>query len=236
VTSSSVDDPASLRRVLGRAEALFLDFDGPVCDVFAGLPAPVMVDQLCVVLADDGYGDPPPEVEKSLDPFDVLKYAITLGENEGQYVNAAFTALEAEAIVSAVPTPGGHELISAWSQRGKPMAVVSNNSAMAIRAYLDMHRLRSHEMYVSGRANSNLHLLKPNPFLLNQALEFLRLKAGHVAFVGDSPTDMQAATSAGCMSIGYANRATKVAALLGAGAGVTVREISTIADMVAVLS
>jgi hypothetical protein len=65
VTSPLADDPEALRRVLNQTGALFLDFDGPVCDVFAGLPAPVVVDQLCVVLADGGYGDPPPEIESS---------------------------------------------------------------------------------------------------------------------------------------------------------------------------
>ncbi|HEX5404930.1 MAG TPA: haloacid dehalogenase, partial [Pseudonocardiaceae bacterium] len=106
MTAPPVDDPETLRRILGEAEALFLDFDGPICDVFAGLPAQVVVDQLCVVLADGGYGDPPPEIAKSSDPFDVLKYAASLGETEGRYVNAALTALEVEAVASAESTRG----------------------------------------------------------------------------------------------------------------------------------
>jgi hypothetical protein len=68
VTSPLADDLEALHLILASAEALFLDFDGPICDVFAGLPASVVVDQLCVVLADGGYGDPPPEIEKSSDP------------------------------------------------------------------------------------------------------------------------------------------------------------------------
>jgi phosphoglycolate phosphatase-like HAD superfamily hydrolase len=131
VTTPPVDDPEALRRVLARAEALFLDFDGPVCDVFAGLPASVVVDQLCVVLADGGYGDPPPEIEKSSDPFDVLKYAATLGETEARYVNAAFTAHEVEAIAMAKPTPAAHDLIRTWSQIGRALAIVTNNSKAA---------------------------------------------------------------------------------------------------------
>ncbi|MGH9208275.1 MAG: hypothetical protein ACRD1G_17265 [Acidimicrobiales bacterium] len=34
----------------------------------------------------------PIEIEKSDDPFEVLAYAASLGEDEARYVNAAFTA------------------------------------------------------------------------------------------------------------------------------------------------
>jgi phosphoglycolate phosphatase-like HAD superfamily hydrolase len=139
MTTPSVDDPETLRRILSQAEALFLDFDGPICSAFAGMPASVVVDQLCVVLADGGYGEPPLDVEKSTDPFDVLKYAVTLGEVEAEYVTAAFTAHEVEAVATAKPTPGAHELLRSWSASGRPLAVVSNNSVAAIRTYLDLH-------------------------------------------------------------------------------------------------
>jgi beta-phosphoglucomutase-like phosphatase (HAD superfamily) len=114
-------------------------------------PAPIVVDQLCVVLADGGYGDPPPEIEKSSDPFDVLKYAATLGETEARYVNAAFTAHEVEAIATAEQTPGAHDFMRVWSQTGQPLAIVSNNSAVAIEAYLDLHNLSPYITHVSAR-------------------------------------------------------------------------------------
>jgi hypothetical protein len=66
--------------------------------MFAGLPASAMVDQLCVLLADGGYGNLPPIIQKSSDPFDVLKYAATLDKVEAADVNAAFAAHEVEAI------------------------------------------------------------------------------------------------------------------------------------------
>ncbi|MGH3832259.1 MAG: HAD family hydrolase, partial [Pseudonocardiaceae bacterium] len=136
MTPTTTDDPETLRHILARTTALLLDFDGPVCSVFAGLPAHTVVTQLCTVLTDGGYGDPPIEIEKSDDPFKVLTYAASLGEDEARYVNAAFTAHEVEAITTAEPTPGAHDLLRAWSATGRPLAIVSNNSTIAIHAYL----------------------------------------------------------------------------------------------------
>jgi HAD superfamily hydrolase (TIGR01509 family) len=232
VTSPPVDDPETLRRILGEAEALFLDFDGPICDVFAGLPAQVVVDQLCVVLADGGYGDPPPEIAKSSDPFDVLKYAASLGEDEGRYVNAALTALEVEAIGTAEPTPGAHAVMAAWSQTGRPQAIVSNNSTTAIDAYLDLHSVRPNVACVSARAVADPTFLKPSPYLLQLGLSVLHLSPGQIVFVGDSLADVEAASSAGVMSIGYANKVHKMDAFVAAGPGAIITSLSRLLEVI----
>ena len=106
MTPPTTDDLPTLRHILARTTALLMDFDGPVCSVFAGLPAATVVNQLCVVLADGGHTDLPAHLATSDDPFEVLTYAATLGEAEVHYVNAAFTAHELEAIATARPTPG----------------------------------------------------------------------------------------------------------------------------------
>ncbi|HEX5114074.1 MAG TPA: HAD-IA family hydrolase [Pseudonocardiaceae bacterium] len=217
MTTPPVDDPEALRHILGQADALFLDFDGPVCDLFAGLPASAVVDQLCVVLADGGYGDPPPEIEKSSDPFDVLKYAATLGETEADYVNAAFTALETEAVATARPTRGAHDLVRNWSSTGRQLAIVSNNSKAAVEAYLVLHDLGRFVAYVSARQWADSRLLKPSPHLLNDALRTLHFVASNAVFIGDSVSDIEAARAVGVMSIGYASKAAKIESLSVAG-------------------
>jgi HAD superfamily hydrolase (TIGR01509 family) len=228
VTSPSVDDPETLRRILSQAEAMFLDFDGPICDVFAALPAQVVVDQLCIVLADGGYGDPPPEIAKSSDPFDVLKYAVTLGKTESEYVQAAFVALEAEAVVCAKPTPGAHDVVRAWSQQGRPLAVVSNNSKVAVEIYLDRHGIRDLVGVIAARSGSNIARLKPSPFLLKKAATELLLPAPTAVFVGDSLTDIEAAKAAGVQSIGYANKPGKVQVFDSAEADAVITRMSSL--------
>jgi HAD superfamily hydrolase (TIGR01549 family) len=171
-----------------------------------------------VVLADGGHTDLPDDLTKSDDPFEVLAYAASLGEDEARYVNAAFTAHELEAIATAEPTPDAHDLIRTWTVGGRPLAIVSNNSSLAINAYLDLHDLQAYVAYVSARTSPDPTLLKPNPYLLNQALTVLNVPAGVATFLGDSTTDVQAAHAAGTMSIGYTNKPGKKADLLAAGA------------------
>lgn len=204
--------------VLVRARALLLDFDGPICSVFAGVPASVVADQLRGILAEGGHTDLPEAVASSNDPFDVFRYAATLGEDEARYVEVAFTAHEVEAIATAAPTDGAHGLIQSWHETGRPVAIVSNNSATAIGAYLDLYNLRECVDVVSARTDPDPALLKPGPFLLHQALTALGITAGECAFIGDSLTDLHAADVAGIPFIGYANKPGKHARLIAAGA------------------
>ncbi|MDX3190325.1 HAD-IA family hydrolase [Streptomyces sp. MN03-5084-2B] len=204
--------------VLTHARALLLDFDGPVCSVFAGVPASTVAEQLRDVLADSGQADLPESVASSADPFDVLQYAATLGEDEARHVEAAFAAHEVEAISSAIPASGAHELIEAWHASGRPIAVVSNNGAAAIGAYLDLYDLRASINFVSARTSSNTALLKPSPFLLNKAVNALDVTPGEAVLLGDSASDIEAAQAAGVRSIGYANKPGKDSMLTAAGA------------------
>ncbi|MGI6873928.1 HAD family hydrolase [Amycolatopsis sp. 3B14] len=203
--------------LLDQAGALLLDFDGPVCSVFAGIPAPVVAEQLRTVLADAGHASPEP-VASSSDPFDVLEYAASLSDDDARYVEAAFTAHEVEAMTTAAPTEGAHELMQAWHGSGRPLAIVSNNSAAAISAYLDFYGLRPLVNVVSARESADVQLLKPRPHLLNQAVRRLGLPAERCVFVGDSLTDIEAAKAAGVLSIGYANKPGKRERFTSAGA------------------
>lgn len=202
--------------ILARSRALLLDFDGPICSVFAGLPAHVVADQLRGVLADGGHTDLPEPVATSEDPFDVFRYAATLGDDEARYVEAAFTAHEVEAIPTAAPTPGAHELIRTWHQSGRSLAIVSNNSAEAINIYLDLYNLRRCVDAICARTSSDAALLKPGPYLVQQAVASLHVSPAECAFVGDSLTDIEAAQSAGVPSIAYANKPGKLGPFLEA--------------------
>jgi phosphoglycolate phosphatase len=204
--------------VLSQAHALLLDFDGPVCSIFAGIPAPIVAGQLRQVLADGGHSDLPGSVEKSEDPFDVLRYATTLGDEEASYVESAFTAHEVEAVASAVPTDGTHDLIRSWVNSGRPIAVVSNNSTAAVSAYLDLYNIRSFVGVISARTGPDISKLKPSPFLIRRAITDLKVDSRACVLIGDSQTDIIAARAAAVWSIGYANKPGKLEKLSSADA------------------
>jgi phosphoglycolate phosphatase len=218
VTSCGVGD------FFGHAGALLLDFDGPVCSVFAGLPALAVAAQLRAVLAQGGH-ELPAAVTAVADPFDVLAYATTLGGDEARCVEAAFAAREVDAIATARPTPGAHDLMAAWHATGRPLTIVSNNSAQAINAYLDRHNLHHLVTTVAARTGPATPL-KPDPHLVRQALEALSAAPHLAVLIGDSTTDITAATTAGTRSIGYANKPGKHQALTAAGATTVVTTLT----------
>ncbi|UOZ08826.1 HAD family hydrolase [Amycolatopsis sp. WQ 127309] len=217
--------------VLARARALLLDFDGPVCSVFAGIPASTVASQLRDVLTDGGHADLPEAIATSADPFDVFRYAAMIGQDEARYVEAAFAAHEVEAISSATPASGAHELIEAWHRSGRPLAIVSNNGTPAVSAYLDLYNLRASIDFISARTSSNAALLKPSPHLLHQAVSALDVTAGESVFLGDSTTDIEAAHAAGVLSIGYANKPGKNYKLTEAGANAITDTITGLATV-----
>jgi phosphoglycolate phosphatase len=200
-----IDDPEAIRRILSTTQALLLDFDGPICSVFAGFPAPIVADQLRDVLTQGGH-DIPDNVRESTDPFDVLFYAAKLGPDEARFVEATFRAHEVEAVQSAEPTPEAHALIKVWKASGRPLAIVSNNSVAAVETYLNIHNLRQAVDLISARADADISLLKPSPHLVSTAVQALGVAPLTCTFVGDSLTDIEAAEAAGVRSIAYANK------------------------------
>ncbi|GAA3880273.1 HAD family hydrolase [Saccharothrix violaceirubra] len=219
-----LNDPTALRAVLAATDALLLDFDGPICSVFAGLPADRVAQRLRDVLRDDL----PAEVEKTEDPFVVLHYAAELGAHELRAVEAVLRDSEVEAVESAEPTPGAHDLIRTWPRTGRKLAVVSNNSAAAVHAYLDRTGLLDHIDAVSARTEPAPALLKPAPHLLHQACARLSVATGRSTLVGDSLTDLEAAKAAHTNAIGYANKPGKVELFTAERPEVVITDMSTL--------
>jgi HAD superfamily hydrolase (TIGR01549 family) len=204
-----VDDPEVLHRLLNEADALLLDFDGPICSVFSGFPAPVVAQQLRDILEAGQHTDLPAEIEKAEDPFDVFRYAATLGAHEARYIEAALRAHEVEAVTTAEPTSGAHDLIHTWISAGRRLAIVSNNSTEAVSSYVYLHGLPA-EIVVASRTSSDPKNLKPNPTLVYEAISSLAIAKEHCVFVGDSVSDMQASKEAGVTLLGFANKQQKI--------------------------
>lgn len=200
---------------------LLLDFDGPVCSIFAGYPAPRVAAELVALLDVEGISMPP-EVRSEGDPLAVLRW---VGESCSHdltlTVEEALCAAELRAAVVAAPTPFGREVILGAHARGVPVAVVSNNSAVAIEAYLTAHNLAAYVSPIIGRPYADPARMKPDPGTTLDAVRALAAVPESCVLVGDSLTDIEAARAAGVAAIGYANRAWKVDAFSAADIVIT---------------
>lgn len=189
----------ALAAVLARTSAVLLDFDGPICSVFSAFSPAAVADELRARLK---LVDAP----ETNEPFEILTYVARSEPSAAVRAETELARLETRAVAEAVPTPGAAAVLRHFSESGRPVAVVSNNSAVSVRTYLDQHDLARYVVGVSSRTEPDPNLLKPHPHLLRRAAEFLGLDIRDCAMVGDSSTDIEAAHAAGAPVIAYANK------------------------------
>ncbi|WP_394360545.1 HAD family hydrolase [Amycolatopsis sp. SB7-3] len=194
-----------VRELLRGKDHVFLDFDGPVCDVFARLSASEVADRLKRLVE--------PEVIASADPFDVLRFAVSCGPNTANVVERQLSRLEGEAVAQVPPAPGVADVLRDWRAQGFTVTVVSNNSVDAVRAFLGLHDLAELVRGISARTSSDPARLKPEPALLDAAVKALGTSPGQCVMVGDSAADILAARAAGVASIALAKTPAKRRAL-----------------------
>jgi HAD superfamily hydrolase (TIGR01549 family) len=185
-----------LSALLSGAKAVLFDFDGPLCDVFAGMPADGVARRLEGILGERVDTD---------DPLQVLRESVRLGQDVVHAVEDALIAAELAAVDCSRPTAGGVEAVHACLAAGKQVGVVSNNSSAAVREFLQGVELVS-TVPVVGRSYGDPGRMKPHPWSLETALRLFKVSGSEVVFVGDSITDIQAADAVGILSIAYANK------------------------------
>ncbi|MFB6536172.1 HAD family hydrolase [Streptomyces noursei] len=220
----------NLRKTLSEASAVLFDFDGPLCDVFAGLPAPGVASELRqqVALEDPELGA---KLADTDDPMEVLRLSYESNPELGLRIERALTEAEVDAVaVAGAPTVGAVSALKAVEAAGYLIAVVSNNSADCVRHFLALHSLDAHVGEVVGRAASRPDLMKPHPHSLLRAAELLEVDPSECVLIGDSLTDIQAAHSADGTAIGYANKPHKFEVFTHASAEAVIDHMGAIAD------
>jgi phosphoglycolate phosphatase len=225
--TSTIPPGSDLAAILARARHLFLDFDGPICSIFAGLPAATVADRLRKHIPGDIQL--PDHIADTADPLEVFTWSAAISGHLAARIEAELTDLEVTAAATAQPTPYVHEVVSACRDSGRSLAVVSNNSARAVHAYLTQHGLDDRILIVVARTSHDPALLKPSPHLIQQAIDVLEAEPGECTLVGDSTTDVQGAQLAGIESIGYANKPGKHERLAAAGAGAVITSMAELA-------
>ena len=225
--TSPAANSTDLDAIVSATRHLLLDFDGPICSVFAGLPARVIAGRLRKLFGD--LAQLPAGIARTPDPIEVFTYAATISTDLAARVEAEMTGQELAAVATAAPTPYVHDVVTACQNSGRSVSVVSNNSARAVHAYLARHGLDDRISLVIARTSHDPALLKPSPHLITQAVEALDAEPGACTLVGDSVTDIQAARLASVQSIGYANKPGKRERLSEAGAGATINSLADLA-------
>ncbi|MFP5071584.1 HAD family hydrolase [Pseudonocardia nantongensis] len=217
---------AQLADLLRGARVILLDFDGPVAHLFAGPSAPDVADAVRRFATVRGVDLSDIHTD---DPLVLLRAAYRHSSESGRDVEAHVIEHETRAAAVAAPTSGAHELIRAATSTGRTVLIVSNNSERAIRTYLARHDLTDHVAHIIGRPFGHPEQMKPDPHLLNAALDITRAAPTQAVFVGDSITDAIAGSAAGVPCIGYAKKPDRAEGLADADALVVVDDMHTLA-------
>lgn len=221
----------ALAAILRRSPVILLDFDGPVCSVFAGYPAPQITEELRSLVIDL-VDELPAGLEGVSSPHEFLAASAEISAELARHVEDALQTAEIKAVESATPTPGVEEFLAACKDAGRQLAIVSNNTGASVSAYLARTGLTRYVQHIEARDPSDPGLMKPHPYLIEQAAQALRTTPVRCTLIGDQTTDVRAAKAIGASSIGYANKPGKADGLSTAGADAIIAYISELTEAV----
>jgi phosphoglycolate phosphatase len=219
---------AALDDSLSQTQHLLISFDGPVCSLFAGIAVAGIADSLREVFAQESVRVPE-TIEHTGNWLEIFSYAASVSPDLAVRVESELTALEFATVTTAALTPYVHEVLTACRDSARPIAIISNRSAAAVRAYLVLHDLYGQIRFMAARTCSDPAVLMPRPDLIELAVTGLGAQSSACALVGGSPTDIQAAHAAGVNSIGYAKTSHDVDHLVDARAGAIIVSMADLA-------
>lgn len=215
-----------LDQVICNIRVLLLDFDGPVCRVFAGLPASVVASELRAYLLQQGV-EPPDNLDSN--PFKLLAWVGQHHPHLSRAVDDQLRNAESHAIESAAPTRHTENVMTAAGRRGIVIAIVSNNASEAIQRYLAAHGLADRVALVVGRVPGDPGLLKPNPHSVRRAIDELGVRPSDCVLVGDSAADVIASRAVGVHPVGFAKTPERGPGLVAAGAEAVIDSMGDLA-------
>ena len=159
---------AALDDILNQARHLLIDFDGPICSLFAGTPTAPIAGRLRKAITQQGV-HLPLSIEGTGNWFEIFTFAASVSADLAARIESELTELERSAVPTAAPTPHVNDVISACRDSARSVAVISNNSEKAVRTYLAAHDLDNQIDLIAARISCDPALLKPSPYLIEQA-------------------------------------------------------------------
>jgi phosphoglycolate phosphatase len=241
--------PVGLAESLASAKVVLLDFDGPMCRLFAGYPVPTIAAEVkslarreTSLLPGEG-GLLPPAIEASEDPHGILLELGRWLQAQGyrgrllRDLDRVVTRHELAAVPKAEATAGSRRLLTSLRKQGKRLGVASNNSPESVLEYLKREGLGGLvDGGVVGRDPFDPLLMKPHPHCLDEACKQMGVEPRECLFIGDACTDVLAAKAAGdgigMPCIGFAKSADRGRQLRGAGAAYVVGSLDEIINAV----
>ncbi|MGW6455055.1 HAD family hydrolase [Streptomyces sp. NPDC055078] len=229
--------PTAVLGLFATAKCVLFDFDGPVCHLFDGHPASGVAAELRVWISRNVPGDVSVAREFADDPLALLRATAAQypGSDLVAEMESQLAAQELRATRTAEPTEGTAPLIRRLAASGFRLAVTTNNSARAVRRYLDRVGLAE---FFGGHIHGRMpdpKLMKPDPYCLRRALDTTGSTAAESLMIGDSAADCEAAAQLGVPFLGYARNAAKREQLRAAGATEIVATMSELLSVLDVL-
>ncbi len=171
--------------------ALLLDHDGTLVDSYEGI-------EKCMRLTCRDLGVPPmtdEEVLASIGPTLEERFTELWGAEVAEEAVRVYRAhYEIHNVAGTRIMPGAKDTLAALARRGIEMACVSNKTWFFCERQLEHVGLAPYIRKVFGHRQG--YAPKPDPAMLLAAMELLGVKAGEVAMVGDTATDVHAARNA----------------------------------------
>lgn len=207
---------ADLAELFRGRTLILLDFDGPVCAAFGASGGRPIADELRAFARSDGLELDRHEARD--DPLGVLLAVANERPDSTIRVDNKLRELERRAIRSATPTAGIDDFLHAAAAARRTVMVATNNDAGAVHDYLADHHLIHLVAGVEGRPADEPSRMKPDPLVLEHAVQRAGQAHPLAIMIGDSPSDVLAARELYIPCIGLANKPGKDRLLSQTGA------------------
>jgi HAD superfamily hydrolase (TIGR01509 family) len=117
----------------------------------------------------------------------------------GDEIRAAEKVLYMELIDAVEPMPGARRLIDVLKERGERVVLASSAKAEEIDHYLDLLEVR--DVVDDWTSSADVEATKPDPDLVNTAIEKVGCSAAEAVMIGDTTWDCKAAGKAGVPTV-----------------------------------
>ncbi len=214
----------ALDEILSQARHLIFDFDGPICDLTAAMPADIPGQLRTVASAETP--SLPEAIAAISDPVEIIAQAVAISPSLAARLDAQLTSIEVGAARAARPAAYVHEALAACRDSGRTPAVISRHSGQAVSSYLDIHGLADQARDVAAIVTFPPGHLQTMPHLLEDVIHALGAMPADCALITATETGIDTACGIGAHAIGYATTPAIAERLTAAGAGTTIPSLA----------